>query len=386
MAVPILTGTTLGLLAAQVFGATTGSWWLSPLLAGVVISFAFAASVYRTFDTVSMSERTLRQHAAMFALVEQEQWTAPVLNEMAERLRRNEYASRMIFRLSRLAQWSELRRSAALLHFPIQALTLWDFHVLFGIERWRTQCGRHVRGWFDALGEIDALATLAAIRHDEPGWALPEVDYELTSIEARELGHPLIPAERRVGNDVTLGPPGTLLLVTGSNMSGKSTLLRTVGINMVLAHAGAPVRARRLRLSPLAIGATIRIQDSLQAGTSRFYTEIERLRRIVEHARGDTHLIFLLDELLHGTNSHDRALGGSAILRGLMRRGAIGLATTHDLALARIADDLAPDAANVHFRDELKDGRMMFDYKMHPGVSMRSNALALMIAVGLEVE
>jgi DNA mismatch repair ATPase MutS len=168
-------------------------------------------------------------------------------------------------------------------------------------------------------------------------------------------------------------------------MSGKSTLLRTVGINAVLAFTGAPVRATRLRLSLLAIGTTIRIHDSIQAGTSRFYAEIQRIRRIVALADDEPRVLFLLDELLHGTNSHDRTIGAAGILRGLLRRDAIGLATTHDLALARIADALAPRAGNVHFRDEFKDGRMTFDYTMHPGVAESSNALGLMIAAGLDV-
>jgi DNA mismatch repair ATPase MutS len=168
-------------------------------------------------------------------------------------------------------------------------------------------------------------------------------------------------------------------------MSGKSTLLRTVGINAVLAMAGAPVRARRLRLSCVAIGATLRIQDSLQAGTSRFYAEIQRIHHIMELTKSSLPVLFLLDEVLHGTNSHDRAIGAAAIVKGLIDRGAIGLATTHDLALAEIADGLAPRAANVHFEDDLVDGQISFDYRMRPGVVRKSNALALMRAVGLEV-
>jgi DNA mismatch repair ATPase MutS len=166
-------------------------------------------------------------------------------------------------------------------------------------------------------------------------------------------------------------------------MSGKSTLLRTVGVNAVLALAGAPVRASRLTISPLALGATLRIQDSLQAGTSRFYAEIQRFRHIMDLTAGNRPVLFLLDEILHGTNSHDRALGAEAIVRGLLERGAIGLVTTHDLALSAVADGLAPRAANVHFADELKDGQMFFDYRIRAGVVRKSNALELMRAVGL---
>jgi DNA mismatch repair ATPase MutS len=213
------------------------------------------------------------------------------------------------------------------------------------------------------------------------------------------LGHPLIPAARMVRNDVSLAvrgpersvPPGRvsapqLLVVSGSNMSGKSTLLRTVGVNAVLAFAGAPVRAGRLRVSPLRVGATLRIQDSLQEGRSRFYAEITRIREVADLAEGSVPVLFLLDELLHGTNSHDRAVGAAGILRALLDRGAIGLITTHDLALTNVADTLGSRASNVHFDDRFEAGEIAFDYVMKPGPVTRSNAIALMRAVGLDVQ
>jgi DNA mismatch repair ATPase MutS len=176
-----------------------------------------------------------------------------------------------------------------------------------------------------------------------------------------------------------------LLVVSGSNMSGKSTLLRTVGTNTLLAWAGAPVRAQRLRLSSLTVGASIRIVDSLQEGVSRFYAEIKRLRQIMDLSRGPIPLVFLLDEILHGTNSHDRRIGAEAVVRGLVERGAIGLITTHDLALSRVADSLASVGANVHFEDHLEDGTITFDYQLRTGVIQKGNALELMRSVGLEV-
>jgi DNA mismatch repair ATPase MutS len=189
-----------------------------------------------------------------------------------------------------------------------------------------------------------------------------------------------------VPNDVRLVPPTRLLVVSGSNMSGKSTLLRTVGINTVLALAGAPVRAAALRLTPLAPGATLRIQDSLRDGRSRFYAELTRIRALAEAAAAGVPLLFLLDELFHGTNSHDRVIGAAAVLRSLVDAGAIGLITTHDLALAEVAGELAPRAVNVHFEDWIDGEAMRFDYRMKPGPVRRSNAIALMRAVGLEVE
>jgi len=188
-----------------------------------------------------------------------------------------------------------------------------------------------------------------------------------------------------VRNDLRLDAGRSLLVVSGSNMSGKSTLLRAAGLAVVLAQAGAPVRARRLRLSPLALGASIRIQDSLQEGISRFYAEIRRLRRIVEESETGEPMLFLIDEILGGTNSHDRRIGAEGVLRGLLERRALGMVTTHDLALTEVARALAPRGENVHFEDRLEEGTMLFDYRLRPGVVTRSNALGLMRAVGLPV-
>jgi DNA mismatch repair ATPase MutS len=194
-----------------------------------------------------------------------------------------------------------------------------------------------------------------------------------------------MPASQCVPNDVQLGGDLRLLIVSGSNMSGKSTLLRSVGLSTVMAWAGAPVCAGRLSISPLMVGASIRVLDSLQDGRSRFYAEITRLRQIVNLAAEARTVLFLIDELLSGTNSHDRKIGASALVRTLVNRGAIGMITTHDLALANIANDLAGRAANVHFADTLQDGQLHFNYQLLPGVVERSNALDLMRSVGLEV-
>jgi len=243
-----------------------------------------------------------------------------------------------------------------------------------------------VRAWLQTVGEFEALSSLAAYRYEHPSDVWPAFVDGPARFEADGVGHPLIPAARMVRNDVRLSPDLQLLIVSGSNMSGKSTLLRTVGINAVLAQMGAPVRASRLRLTPLAVGATLRIQDSLQEGRSRFFAEITRVRRLADASLGLAPLLFLLDELFHGTNSHDRLVGATGVLRSLLDRGAIGLVTTHDLALTRIAADVGPRAVNAHFEDTFEEGEIRFDYRMRPGPVTRSNALALMRAVGLSIE
>jgi hypothetical protein len=292
-------------------------------------------------------------------------------------------ASVWIARLRRRIDLLDARRNQ--LFFPVAALLLWTPQLAFAIEHWRLQFGPDLGRWIDAVGEFEALCALAGFSYEHPDYAFPEIIEGQPRFEGSAVGHPLLPGDRCVRNDLTLSGENPVLIVSGSNMSGKSTLLRSVGINTVLGLAGAPVCANALRLSPVAIGASIRLQDSLLEGNSRFYAEILRLRQITGLAQGELPVLFLLDEILNGTNSHDRGIGAEAVVRNLIQSGAIGLVTTHDLALTRLADSLAPHATNVHFQDHLEDGVIAFDYRMHPGVVTKSNALELMRAVGLDV-
>jgi DNA mismatch repair ATPase MutS len=311
--------------------------------------------------------------------------------------------SRRIARLRRLV--TVLDHATLNLWFrPIAALLLVRDQTAVVIDRWHAQYGPAVESWLRAVGDIEALAALATFAYEHPADSYPALVEGGPLFDATALGHPLIDERVGVRNDVRLGDGHPrALIVSGSNMSGKSTLLRGVGVNVVLALSGAPVRAADLTLSPLAIGSTMRIEDSLQAGHSRFYAEILRIRAIVDLARGPRPLLFLLDEILGGTNSHDRRIGAEATVRILIDAGAIGLVTTHDLALTELASKLGPldrkapegpldekaaegpSVANVHFEDRIENGTMVFDYRMRPGVVERSNALALMRAVGLDV-
>jgi DNA mismatch repair ATPase MutS len=262
---------------------------------------------------------------------------------------------------------------------------MYSVQVAVLAERWRRAYGAAVRGWLGAIGEIEALLSLAAYSFEHPADPFPEFVSGPACLEAEELGHPLLPAGSCVRNDVGLCGARRVLLVSGSNMSGKSTLLRAVGINVALAMAGAPVRARHLRLTPLQPGASIRINDSLQEGSSRFYAEITRLRRLFDLSAGEPPLLFLLDELLQGTNSNDRRVGAEGVVRALVARGAIGLLSTHDLALTEIGGALDGHLQNVHFQDEFANGKIIFDYRLRDGVVTKSNGLELMRSIGLDV-
>ena len=267
----------------------------------------------------------------------------------------------------------------------IDAPLMYSVQVAFAAERWRRAHGSAVERWIAIVGEMEALLSLAAYSYEHPGDPFPEFVEGTAAFEGQELGHPLVPAAVCVRNSIQISGRTRVLLVSGSNMSGKSTLLRAVGINAVLAMAGAPVRARGLRLTPLRVGASIRINDSLQEGSSRFYAEITRLRQLFDLSGGSPPLLFLLDELLQGTNSNDRRIGGEGIVRALLSRGSIGLVSTHDLALTNIGETLDGQLQNVHFQDELANGKMTFDYTLREGVVTKSNGLELMRSIGLDV-
>ena len=406
--------------AAIAYFALTGTWW--PLGSLVLLQAAVFSRLREQMDAIvsgadhggdadfvgdALTHRALDLAvvADLLRNLESQQFQSSRLALLANRLKADGLpVSQIIRRLQRL---SEMRDSAKnLVLFPLilflggylepalivgSLVQLITPHIALAVDRWRRRHGAEVRVWLETVAEFEALSSLASYRYEQVGDPFPEIvslggpPASGALFAATQLGHPLLPAATMVRNDVYLSSDTQLLVISGSNMSGKSTLLRTVGVNAVLALAGAPVRAQSLRMTPLAIGATLRIQDSLQEGRSRFYAEITRIRELADLAGGPLPLLFLLDELFHGTNSHDRLVGAAGVLRSFLDRGAIGLITTHDLALTAVADQLAPRAINVHFEDWLEGNDIRFDYRMKPGPVTRSNAIALMRAVGLDV-
>lgn len=362
-----------------------------PMAVVLSINMAFAGWLFhrvnRVLASVEKRGRDLFMLAAVLARLEQATFRSPRLQGLHADLTQGDGSgslpSQRIAALGNLIDLLNSRRNQ--FFAPFAFLLLWGTQLAHAIERWRSISGTAIGRWLTIVGELEALCALAAYGYENPADPFPEIVESGPCYEGEGLAHPLLPHGRCVANDIRLGNDLRVLIVSGSNMSGKSTYLRTLGINAVLALAGAPVRARRLRLSPLRVGATLRIQDSLQEGRSRFYAEILRVRQIVDLSRGPVPLLFLLDEIFAGTNSHDRLTGAEAVVRGLVAAGAIGLVTTHDLSLTRIADDLGGKAENIHFADHFEAGVMSFDYRLRPGVVQNSNALALMRAVGLEV-
>jgi hypothetical protein len=363
-----------------------GTIWFALIVLAAEGAFAlyYRSRVRKVIADVEEPEKELEILSLVLARLESERFSSAKLRGLRGALdTEGQPPSKQIARLARLIDWLNSRLN--MIFLLVSNFLLWATQLSFAIEAWRQRSGRAVPRWLEAVGELEALCALAGYAYEHPNDPFPEIIENGPELDGADLRHPLLPAGQCVPNSLRLGSELRLMVVSGSNMSGKSTLLRTVGVNIVLALAGAPVRAGRMRLSPLALGATLRVQDSLQGGASRFYAEIQKLHHIMNLTRGPIPVLFLLDEILHGTNSHDRAVGAEAVIRGLINRGAVGLVTTHDLALARVAEALAPQAVNVHFEDRLENGRMTFDYRLRDGVVRKSNALELMRAVGLDV-
>ncbi|WP_130421026.1 MutS-related protein [Edaphobacter modestus] len=319
--------------------------------------------------------------SSLLARMEQEPFAAPALLALKERLSTSSStASQAIARLDTICQHIQSLENPLmrLLDIPF----LYSVQLAFVADAWRHRYGSAVIAWLATLGEMEALLSLATYSYEHPAYPFPDFLSGEPAFHAVSLGHPLIPDSRCVRNDIALGDQQRVVLISGSNMSGKSTLMRAVGINTVLAMAGAPVHAGSLQLTPLRVGASILVNDSLQKGSSRFYAEITRLRHIHDLADQDPPLLFLLDELLQGTNSRDRLIGAEGIVNALLSTNAIGIISTHDLALTALKGD---SIHNMHFQDEIEDGKMKFDFKLRNGPVTRSNGVELMRLIGLDV-
>lgn len=401
----------MGFAAAVALYMNGGSGW--PLVASLAVNAACLALLAKRANAIveglssSTGATSVDLLANVIREIERETFTEPALVALAQRLKCAEggmAASRGIARLALVTDWADSRHSvfARVSELPF----LYTLQVAYACEAWRARHGRQFRDWVDAVAEMEALLSLGGYSYEHPADPFPElVESPEPLFDAIDLSHPLIPAATAIANTLTLGtssgPPAfakatageqdlktsapRILIVSGSNMSGKSTLMRTTGINAVLALAGAPVRARRLRLTPLAVGTCLRHTDSLQEHRSGFYTEALRIRRICDLLDGKLPVLFLFDELLSGTNSKDRRLAAEGVIKTLLARRAIGMVTTHDLTLTEIAAIFPAQVKNVHLQDHVEHGKMTFDYKLRDGVITHSNALELMRMIGLDV-
>ncbi len=354
-----------------------------PLLLQLVLMAQVRAKVSAVTSAVSAREHGFARYGEMLGALEGEPFAAPLLEAVRAKLRASGAdATREMERLSRVLGFLDARNNEVFRIF-IAPVLMWDYNCALALEAWRTRAGKHVRPWLEALAEVEALASLAGFAFERPDHAFPDL-VATPQLDAEALAHPLISAGKRVANDVKISGPGHALVVTGSNMSGKSTLLRAIGTACVLARAGAPVCAKRFVLGDVRVATSMRVRDSLEEGTSRFYAELKKLKLVLACAR-EAPTLFLLDEILHGTNSRERLIGARAILKELLAKGALGAVSTHDLALGELEQEAPGRVRNVHLQEQVEGDVMTFDYRLREGVVQSSNALRLMRIVGLDV-
>ena len=386
---------TVGTAVAASMGLVPRSAFIAPFLLCIFVLMGLRPRLAPTLEAASSKETALSRYAGMLAILEGEKFEAPALIALQKRLRESgASATKEMASLSRIVGFLDARNNEVF-RFFIGPMLMWDLWCALALDGWRSRAGRVAFGWFRALAELEALASLASLAFERPDHIFPELlddDAPHATFEAVELGHPLIEGDKRVSNDVTIKGPGYALVVTGSNMSGKSTLLRAIGVNVVLANAGGPVCAKSMRIGRLIVATSMRVSDSLDEGTSRFYAELKKLKLVLDLARTakkkeskEGIVLFLLDEILHGTNTRERLIGARAILRELLAQGAMGAVSTHDLGLGDLEGEMPIHVRNVHFEEQVANDMMTFDYKLRTGIVQSSNALRLMKIVGLDV-
>ncbi|HWV24476.1 MAG TPA: hypothetical protein VNZ58_09800 [Thermomicrobiales bacterium] len=374
------------LLAGWSIDLVSGPWFVIPIAINGLIFALWGGPATTRVQAIVPLRDAIGGYRDMFRLVAGAEPRSELLCSI-DRMMEDDAVTRM----SGLARTVSLAiPPGAIIYYPLQLAFLWDLHVLELLEGWQATSGRRLGTWLQAIGEWEALAAFSVLRRDHPDWAFPAVDATASGIEATKLAHPLLPDDVAVANDVAVGPEGHFLFVTGSNMSGKSTLLRAIGANAVLAQAGAPVRAGALTMPPVGIWTCMRVEDSLERGVSFFMAELQRLKSVVDGVASDPSqmALYLLDEILQGTNTGERQIASRRVLESLVRQRSIGAVSSHDLELIE-GSSLEDAAVQVHFAEVFTRGpegpSMSFDYRLRPGPATTSNALALMELLGFDL-
>lgn len=380
----ILAISNVGLLTAVWLDLARGVYLVVPLALSFIVLMASRRHTHAAFVAVATREGALSGYDKLLDAIETSTADAELLDELRARLREgNATPSRAMAQLRSAVGYFELRYQGLVYPFA-NLFLLWDIHCTVLLERWQVRFGKSARGWFHVLGELEGLSSLAGLSFDEPTFCFPEMVGE-PRLLAEGIAHPLIPAQNRVGNDFALPGPSSALLVTGSNMSGKSTLLHSVGVAFALAYSGGPVCATRFELGSVRLATSLRIRDSLEEGVSHFYAELQKLKAVLDASAEALPVLFLLDEILHGTNSLERQIGARWILSELLQRGALGAVSTHDMELCRLSPELMSHVRLVHLREDVQGQEMTFDYRLREGTVSEGNALRLMRRIGLPV-
>jgi len=337
-----------------------------------------------SLGTIDRYEDSIKSYYGMISAIEGEVFKGKYLKKVKSNLMDEEgnKASKYINKLSSISEMISMKRNA---YFAIiNIITLWDYHCMFALEQWKNQCGKNLQNWIESIAEFEALSSLTLIKYDNPTFVMPKIEEGYLNIYAKEMGHPLL-TSNRISNDFKMEKATEVLLITGSNMSGKSTFLRTVGINLVLAYMGAPVCAKEFTCPVMNIYTCMRVSDNLDKNISSFYAELLRVKKIVEATKAQSKVFFLLDEIFKGTNSVDRHIGAKVLINKLREKGATGLVSTHDLELGELEKRSNGKVKNYHFREFYKDNKINFDYKLREGISTTKNALYLIRMIGIDI-
>lgn len=375
----------LSIVALFIFDKAGESLLYTGLLVFAVIAYQvnkYVAPVHQKLSKVAGELSTLTH---TIKAIELQNFESPLLKELQSVfLRQDQQASNDIRNIKKILDKLDLRYNLVL-SLPLNLLLLWNLQQILDLEEWKKNLQHDFEAWFDAMAHFEALYSLGILYFNQPRWVFPEVRPEYFSIEGKEIGHPLIPEKKRVSNYIDLPSRGRLMLVTGSNMAGKSTYLRSIGVNTVLALAGAPVCAREFRVSHVQLISSMRIADNLEESTSTFYAELKKLKSIIEKVNAGEAVFILLDEILRGTNSLDRHTGSKALIRQLIRHESAAIIATHDLELAKLEEEHPGHISNYHFDVQVSNDELYFDYRLRPGVCNSLNASILMKKIGIDL-
>ncbi len=360
-----------------------------PLLFLFFISLGVHASQFKkvtqAHQKISKKADILNTYSYIIAAFEQQQWNAELLQNLQHKLGRDtKTTAQKIQQLSKLIELLD-QRGNILVQILINSLFFFELQLLFAIEKWLEKYGGDIEIWFNIIGQIEAIASIGNFSFNHPDWGFPEIAEKYFVLEIKDAGHPLIPEDKRICNDYSL-TDGMIHIVTGSNMAGKSTFLRTIGVNVVLALCGAPVCAKKMKTSVIEINTSMRIKDSIEDNESSFYAELKRIKYILEKVKNREKTLLLLDEILRGTNSKDKHTGSAALIRQLVKHNAIGLVATHDLELSELEQELKGKVENRFFDIKIEDEHLYFDYKIQKGICNTFNAPILMRKMGIDIK
>ncbi len=354
------------------------------LIVNFWVNYKYFKAINKFHQQVTKSCELLKAYSEAIGLIESQDFHSRQLLELKSNFFGKEKASKQIKKLSELVNRLDTRLNV-MVSIPLNLFLFWDIHSSIALESWKKSFAPYVSQWFEAMAKVEALSSLANLQFNNPEWIFPEVKETCFELNAVEMGHPLIPANRRVCNDFSVDRSGKIVLVTGSNMSGKSTFQRTCGVNMVLAFAGAPVCASKFIVSRVSLYTSMRISDSLEDNTSSFYAELKRLALIIKEVESNSKVFLLLDEILRGTNSNDRHIGSIALIKQLIQQNASGIVATHDLSLSSLEQELPDNIDNYNFDVKINGEELYFDYKLNKGICKSLNASILMKKMGIKV-